>query len=103
MSDGFVPLALVARSGRDKVLEPTDPIEPVAVSLSTPGFDGVTAMGRTFVEEFAMMGWSRDRIARMFATPRYAGANAVWRTLGSDGVEVLLDEVFGPGPGRGEA
>ena len=49
-----------------KAFEPTDPMEPVAVSLATPGFDGVSAMGRTFVEEFAMMGWSRDRIARMF-------------------------------------
>jgi hypothetical protein len=101
MSDAFVPIELVARSGREKAFEPGDPIEPVAVALSTPGFDGVAAMGRTFVEEFAMMGWSRARILRMFATPRYAGANAVWRALGSNAVEALVDEVLGP-PAAGE-
>ena len=96
MSEGFVPVELVARSGRDKTFESTDPMEPVAMSLATPGFDGVSAMGRTFVEEFAMMGWTRDRIARMFATPRYAGAHVVWLTLGSDSVAALIDEVFRP-------
>jgi len=96
VSTEFVPLEFVSRSGRAKVLEPTDPMEPVAVVLATPGFDGVAAMGRTFVEEFAMMGWTRDRIARMFTTPRYAGAHAVWRALGSDAIEELIDDVFRP-------
>lgn len=96
MSDGFVPLEFVARSGRAKILEPTDPMEPVAVVLATPGFDGVTAMGRIFVEEFAMMGWTRDRIARMFATPRYSGAHAVWRALGPDVIDGFIDDVFCP-------
>ena len=65
--DGFAPeIPLVDVSGRNKAAEPTDPYVATAVSLSTPGYDGIAAMGRAFVEEFALMGWPRERIARMF-------------------------------------
>ena len=53
-------------------------------------------MGRTFVEELAMLGWWRERVARMFTVRRYAGAAAVMQALGEDGVKALIDEVFGP-------
>ena len=94
--EGFVPVELVARSGRAKQAEATDPLVATAVSLATPGHDGIKAMGRTFVEEFAMLGWSRQRVARMFTIQRYAGTSAVMRALGEDGVAALIDEVFGP-------
>jgi len=91
----FVPLELVGRSGSAKQAEATDPFVPTAVSLATPGHDGVKAMGRTYVEEFAMLGWPRERVARMFTVRRYAAAAAVMQALGEDGVEALITEVFG--------
>jgi len=95
---GFVPVELVSRTGRAKQAEETDPLIATAVSFVTPGHDGIEAMGRTFVEEFAMLGWSRERVARMFTMPQYAGAAAVTQALGEDGVGKLIDEVFGPSP-----
>ena len=95
MSDGFVPLELVARSGREKAFEPTDPMEPVAVSLATPGFDGVAAMGRTFVEEFAMMGWSASRVGQLFRSAEYTGCHTIYRRRGSRFVDRLVAEVYG--------
>ncbi len=92
------PLTLrpVADTGRIKVAEPTDPYEAVAVGVPTPGYDGMAAMARTFVEEFARIGWERDRIARMFRIPRYLGPHAVYRSRGPEFVESLIDEVLGP-------
>ncbi len=97
MSPGrsFVPVELVAPSGRRKQAEATDPFLATAVSLSTPGHDGIAAMGRTFVEEFAMLGWPRERVARLFRVNRYAGTRAVLEALGEQGVADLIDEVFG--------
>ena len=95
-NQGFVPIELVARSGRAKQAEPTDPFIATAVSLATPGHDGVKAMGRTFVEEFAMLGWSRERVARMFTVRQYAGGAAVMPARGEAGVMALIAEVCGP-------
>jgi len=97
---GFVPIEVVSPSGRAKQVEATDPFVATAVSLVTPGHDGIRAMGRTFVEEFAMLGWRRERVARMFMMPQYAGAAAVMQVLGEDGVARLIDEVFGPSQDR---
>ena len=97
----FVPVQLVASTGHRKQAEATDPLVATAVSLPTPGHDGIAAMGRTFVEEFAMLGWSRERVARLVTVNRYAGAQAVRRALGEQGVAALIDEVFGS-PGTDE-
>ncbi len=79
-----------------KGAEPTDPFVATAVSLPTPGHDGMALMARAFVEEFALMGWSRERIERMFRMPRYVAANAVWRARGPAFVSALIDDVLGP-------
>ncbi len=90
-----LPIRPVSEHGRDKVAEPTDPYEATMVGWSTPGYDGMAAMARTFVEEFAMLGWSRDRISRMFRIPRYVGPFAVFASHGPEFVESLIDDVFG--------
>ncbi len=90
-----LPLRPVSDTGRDKVAEPTDPYEAVAVAVPTPGHDGMAAMARVFVEEFALLGWPRERIARMFRIPRYVGPHLVYRTRGPEFVEALIDDVFG--------
>jgi hypothetical protein len=100
--DAHVPL--IATSGRQKAAEPTDPFIAVAVSVPTPGYDGMAAMARTFVEEFALMGWSREHIARMFSRPNFVGPYAVYRARGPEFVESLIDDVFGgPEPDRVQA
>jgi hypothetical protein len=90
------PLPFVDPSGANKGAEPTDPYIATAVSMSTPGYDGMAAMSRAFVEEFALMGWSRDRIARMFTVPKFAAAYAVYEARGEAFVEELITEVLGP-------
>jgi hypothetical protein len=92
--DAEIPLVDV--SGRNKQAESTDPYIATAVAMPTPGYDGLAAMGRAFVEEFALMGWSRDRIARMFEVPRFAAAHAVLQARGAEFVEQLISEVMGP-------
>ena len=94
-----LPIQVVAPTGRSKIAESTDPYEAVFVTLVTPDHDGISDMARVFVEEFALMGWSRDRIARMFRIPRYVAAHAVYRARGPAFVEGLLDEVLGPREG----
>jgi len=88
-------IPLVDITGRNKIAEGTDPYVATAVTLATPGYDGMAAMARAFVEEFAMVGWSRARITRMFANPRYAAAHAVYRARGPEFVEALLEDVLG--------
>ena len=97
MSSRYIPIPVrpVADSGRQKLAEVTDPYEATAVAIPTPGHDGLAAMGRAFVEEFALMGWSRDRIRRMFRIPRYVAAHAVYTARGPAFVEELLDAVLG--------
>jgi len=92
--DNEVPL--VSSAGSDKVAEPTDPYVATAVSFATPGYDGMAAMARAFVEEFALMGWPAEHILRLFATPSFAGAHVVYRERGADYVHALIDDVFGP-------
>ncbi|MDA0365457.1 MAG: hypothetical protein O3B31_03795 [Chloroflexi bacterium] len=98
-------IPLVDTSGRNKTVEASDPYVATVVALSTPGYDGLAAMGRAFVEEFAMVGWSRARIARMFENPRFAAAYAVYQERGPEFVAALLDEVLGrvePSPANRE-
>ncbi len=82
------------QSGLQKAVEPSDPMQPTAVSLSTPGYDGMAAMARTFVEEFALMGRSREQIARMFKQPTFVAAYSVYSVRGAEFIDGLIREVF---------
>ena len=90
-------IPLIDTSGQNKTAEASDPYVATVVTVPTPGYDGLAAMGRAFVEEFAKVGWSRVRIARMFQNPRFAAAYAVYHERGPEFVEALLDEVLGSG------
>jgi hypothetical protein len=52
-------------------------------------------MARCFIEEFALMGWSTDRILRLFRNPFYAGANIVYRQRGEGYVKALIAQTLG--------
>jgi hypothetical protein len=77
--------------------EPDDP--HVLVGVSLPGDASATReMAEAFSDEFAQMGFDRDRILRLFRTPFYAGAHAALQLLGEAEVGRIVDEslrVFG--------
>jgi hypothetical protein len=85
-----------------KGAEASDPFEAMAVLVDCPpGYDGVAAMARAFVEEYAMLGWGRERIMKLFRDPRYAGTHAVYHERGEAFVQGLLDDVLGVAPLEG--
>jgi hypothetical protein len=79
----------------EKHFEPEDPFAPVAVELSTPGYDGMEAMARCFVEEYALMGWPPERIFRLFTIPEFAGTYSVWEQRGAAYVKDMIAAVMG--------
>jgi hypothetical protein len=79
----------------DKDFEPNDPFQPVAVSLATPGYDGMEAMARCFVEEYALMGWPPERIFKLFTVPQFAGSYAVLQERGPDYIQKIIASVMG--------
>jgi hypothetical protein len=84
-----------------KGAEAEDPFEATAVFVDDPpGYDGVAAMARAFIEEYAMMGWSRERILRLFQDPRYAGTHAVYHQRGEAFIHSLLDDVLCVAPAQ---
>ena len=91
-----VDIDIVSQSGASKAAEVTDPYVATAVAVPTPGYDGIAAMGRAFIEEFALMGWSRQRLERMFRIPRYVAAHRVYLERGPEFVRTLIDDVLGP-------
>jgi hypothetical protein len=74
----------------------SDPMEIVGVVLDRPmGLTGLEAMARTFVEEYALMGWSPKRILDVFRRPFYAGAHDAYEALGEARVRALIAEICG--------
>lgn len=73
-----------------------DPMEMVAVALpAIPGEDAVVEMARVFVEEFALMGYTPERIMRLFKSPVYAGMYMVYHDRGDEFVRQLIQQVTG--------
>jgi len=82
--------------------EPDDP--HVLVGVSLPGDEATTReMAAAFADEFAQLGFDRERLLRLFSSPFYAGAHAARRLLGDAEVARIVEEslrVYG-GRGRG--
>ena len=77
--------------------EADDPMEIVGVVLDRPIDDeGLDAMARTFVEEYALMGWAPTRILGMFQQPFFHGAHTAYERLGEDRIIELIEQVAGP-------
>jgi hypothetical protein len=71
--------------------EPDDPHLLVGVSL--PGDEATTLeMAAAFADEFAQMGFDRDRLLRLFASPFYAGAHAARQLLGDAEITRIVVE-----------
>lgn len=80
-----------------KDVEPDDPMEIVGVVLDRPiDGRGLDDMARTFVEEYALMGWSAKRILSLFQHPFYGGAHDAYEALGEARIRELIELTLGP-------
>ena len=80
-----------------KDVEADDPLEIVGVVLDRPIDEaGLDDMARTFVEEYALMGWGPKRILTLFRQPFYAGAHDAYEALGEERIVALIEETVGP-------
>jgi len=74
-----------------------DPLEIVGVVLDRPiDLEGLDGMARTFVEEYALMGWPPKRILGMFRQPFYGGAHDAYEALGEPRILELIEQTLGP-------
>ncbi len=79
-----------------KPLEPEDPMALVGVGLERgPDDEALAEMAWCFVEEYARMGWSGERIMRLFRNPFYRGPHQILRVKGEDFVRGLITTVEG--------
>ena len=77
-----------------KRLEPEDPMALVGVCLERgPDDEAMTEMAWCFVEEFGRMGWSGERILRLFRNPFYRGPHRILRMKGEGFVRGLIETV----------
>ena len=80
----------------DKAFEQDDPWELVGESFAVSDpVEQDAAMARTFIEEFAMMGWSASRVGQLFRSAEYTGCHTIYRRRGSRFVDRLVAEVYG--------
>lgn len=79
-----------------KSFESDDPFEFVAVLVpAEPGVDWLAEQGRCVAEEFALMGWSQEKILRLFRNPYYLGTYTLYQQRGEPFVRRLIASVFG--------
>lgn len=84
----------------EKHYEDDDPFELVGVRFPMPeGVDADREVVRCFVEDYALMGWSRDQVRRLFEDQHYAGTFDVASRRGMELVEEQLLATFGPSEG----
>ncbi len=77
-----------------KPADPDDPLALVGVGLEEdPDDQALAEMAWSFVEEYARMGWSGEKILRIFRSPFYRGPHRVLRVKGEDYVRGLVDAV----------
>ncbi len=87
-----------------KDVAPNDPLEIVGVVLDRPiDARGLEDMARTFIEEYALMGWIPKRILNMFRNPFYGGAHDAFEVLGERRIVELIEETVGPREGWSHA
>jgi hypothetical protein len=71
--------------------DPTDPQMLVGVVLPA-GEEVMRDMAYVFAEEFARMGFDAKALLDLFRNPFYAGAHQVYKSLGEDAVQVIVEE-----------
>jgi hypothetical protein len=74
-------------------LDPQDPLEPIAVAL-TSHEDTLAPMAECFIEEFMRMGYDAKQILGMFMDPFYAAAHMALKAKGGEFIEKLIADTF---------
>ena len=84
---------MIPQSGAMKDFEQDDPFELQGVVFPA---DEATSrqMVRCFVEEFALMGFGRKEVARLFESPAFYGTRTLALQHGKAFIQQVLDEVF---------
>jgi hypothetical protein len=90
-----------------KTHEPEDPLELVGVQMKEgPDEQALAEMAGCFIEEYARMGWSGERILRLFRNSFYRGPNQILRAKGEEFVRERIEAITGvkagPTPSRGD-
>lgn len=87
-----------------KSLEPDDPYAFMAMSYPVRDEEEADReMARCFIEEFALMGWSADRVRRLFRTEFFVGTHAILERRGQWFVDEIVAETFGESAGNDQA
>jgi len=71
--------------------DPTDPNMLVGVMLPADA-EATRDMAYVFAEEFARMGYDRERLLWLFKNPFYGGAHGAYRQLGESEILSIIDE-----------
>lgn len=71
--------------------DPTDPNMLVGVELPAAA-DTTKEMAYVFAEEFARMGFNKEKIMRLFSRPFYSGSHRAYQELGAEKTEKIVDE-----------
>ncbi|MEO5918515.1 MAG: hypothetical protein ABIQ17_03040 [Candidatus Limnocylindrales bacterium] len=84
------------RTGADKPFEADDPLSFVPVRFPVESSEEADRdQARCLVEEYALIGWSADRIRELFHAPQYAATYGIFRRRGSAFVDAAIDAVLG--------
>lgn len=82
-------------SGASKELEADDPMELVGVAYPVAsGEEADSELARCFIEEYALVGWSPERIRQLFCSPLYGGPYGIASRHGMGLVDEILADVF---------
>jgi hypothetical protein len=85
----------------EKHLEADDPYAFVAARYpAEPGVDAEAVMARCIVEEYALMGVSRQKMMQLFRSRAFAGTHAILASRGEAFVQQIIDEVYGAVPAQ---
>lgn len=83
---------MAEQHGRDKDAESDDPFE--LNGINAPG--DKEFMARTLAEEYARLGYGKDRLMAIFKNEFYQSAHNIYQELGEETVESIVDEVLEP-------
>ena len=85
----------------EKHLEADDPYAFVAARYpAEPGVDAEAVMARCLVEEYALMGASRQKMIQIFRSRSFAGTHAILANRGEAFVQQIIDDVYGVEPAQ---
>lgn len=86
--------------GNPKDFEHDDPFELRGMVFPSSEADS-REMARCFVEEFALLGFGPNEVARLFESPAFYGTRELAERHGADFIDELIAGVFGTGSAGG--